>query len=96
MSFLVFTHPLNSKQHAEDAVAAVNAVYGCPLILKNGYRMETWDVPIQSNDGTQWGFHTPEDRFDKNKGQLMSVIGGGFSEFEGMPDEFIPDPEEES
>lgn len=94
MSFLVFTHPSNSKTNAEAGIAAVNDMYGCPLIFKNGYRMETWDVPIQSNDGTQWGFHTPKTMLGKGKGQLMGVIAGGFSEYGGMPASFIPDDDE--
>jgi len=94
MSFLVFTNPLDSKKHAEAGIAAVDAMYGCPLILENGYRMDTWDVPIQSNDGTQWGFHSPEARLGKGRGQLMNTISGGFSEFAGMPASFIPDDDE--
>ena len=94
MSFLVFVHPSDSKKNAEDSLAAVNAVYGCPLIMENGYRMDRWDVLIQSNDGTQWGFHTPEARLGKRRGQLMGVISGGFSEFGGMPSSFIPDNDE--
>jgi len=94
MSFLVFIHPLNSKENAEAGVAAVNAIYGCPFILENGYRMDSWDVPVESNDGTQWGFHTPVAGFGKNLGQLMRVITGGFSQFEGKPASFIPDDDE--
>ena len=94
MKFLVFVNPFLSKQNAKDSIAAVNVMYGCPRIEKNGYRMDSWDVPIKSNEGSQWGFYEPKAMLGKSRGQLMGVMEGGYSIRLRKPDEFISDDED--
>lgn len=94
-SFLLFVASTSTKEDAEASLAAVNAAYGCPLIAENGYRMGTWDVLIQSNDGTEWGFYRPKPMLGKTMGQLMRDLRGGYSVRNTKPSQFFPPEEEE-
>ncbi len=91
--FLVWNNP----NLAETSLAAVNAVYGCPYVAENGYRMDRWDTVTQSNDGNQWGFSwgfsKPVSHLGKLEQDLRASLVPGFIEHDEKPDEFKPEDE---
>ncbi len=87
MTFLIW----NDQIEAEDSLAAVNAVYGCPYVAENGYRMDLWDTLVLSRDGSQWGFYKPGVRLGKEMPDLMNGLVGSYSESEEKPPEFYPE-----
>lgn len=100
MSFLVWGPPPGGDirvpfilPSATDSLEAVNDIYGCPYLDANGYRMDTWDVVRVSRDGYAFGFTKPEPRLGKDLADLMDVMLPGFTEYEEIPEEFIPEEE---
>jgi len=87
MSFLVW----NNQQDAEDSLAAINTMYGCPYIDENGYRMDQWDIVQTSLTTGDYGFFKPEERLDHTMDELMPALIVGFVDHNEMPDEFVPE-----
>ena len=76
---------------AKDSLIAVNAMYGCPLLLGNGYRMDRWDTVGESETSNNAGFYKPEERMGKEMDDLMDVLEPGFIEYEEKPIDFFPE-----
>lgn len=91
MAFLVW----NNEDDADDSLAAINGMYGCPYEAENGYKMDRWDDVRESIPAGNYGFFKPEERLGKEIGGLMLVLIPGFTEYEEMPEEFIEEDEDE-
>lgn len=86
MTFLTW----DNQDDAENSVAALNVMYGCPYTAENGYRMDRWDFVIKSFGSYEYGFFKPEERMGMKIDDLMSGLMPGFTEHKGMPSEFRP------
>lgn len=91
MAFLVW----DNEDDAKDSLAAINAMYGLPFEAPNGYRMDQWDVIKESGTTTNAGFYKPEERLNMTMDDLMPALMPGFTEHEELPEEFVPEEEEE-
>lgn len=85
MGFLTW----NNETDANDSIAAVNAAYGCPYVLENGYRMDQWALSTKSDAENKWGFSEPEVRPGKAMGLLNAALKGGNSRSDKRPDNWI-------
>ena len=45
MSVLVW----NNQGDAAGSLLAINAMYGCPYLAENGYRMDRWDFVVKND-----------------------------------------------
>lgn len=93
MNFLSWTN----EDDAKDSLVAIDNELGCPYILDNGYRMDTWGIFSKSNARDEWGFFKPIDGLSKSIEELMLVVKEGFTEGDKPYDwnnideiEFIP------
>jgi len=86
VAFLVW----NNQQDAEDSLAAINEMYGCPYVSENGYRMDQWDVVQKSLTTSDCGFYKPEERLGHTMSELMPALIDGFVEHNEIPGEFVP------
>ena len=91
MAFLVW----DNQKDAEDSLTAINAMYGCPYVAANGYRMDQWDFFKDSDPAGDYGFYKPEERLGMTMDDLMPALMPGFVEHEKIPEEFEPEEEEE-
>ncbi len=91
MAFLVW----NNEDDADDSLAAINAMYGLPFEAENGYKMDQWDVVKESETTSSAGFYKPEERLGQIMDDLMPALTSGFTEHAEIPEEFIPEEEEE-
>jgi len=82
----------NNQADADTSLAAVNAVYGCPI--HNGYTMTTWDNVTKSDAEDKWGFNKPEERLGKTSAELDAALVAGFTETANRPEDWIPEEEE--
>jgi len=90
MTFLVW----KKQEDAEESLASINDVYGCPYRAENGYRMDTWDFVVESNKNNDCGFYKPEERLGMTMDDLMPALMSGYTEHDEMPEEFEPDDED--
>lgn len=97
MKFLTW---INDKK-AKDSLIAINAMYGCPYVAENGYRMDRWDKIVirvdlvETHSLQEHGFFMPEERLGMKMSDLMPALMRGFTEYEEKPGKFILDEEEE-
>jgi len=84
-----------NQTDAENSLAAINVVYGCPYVAENGYRMDRWDFTIKSYVTEDCGFFKPKNHLGMGMPDLMSALVPGFIENQGKPDDFIPPEDEE-
>jgi len=77
-----------NEQDAKDSLAAVHAMYGCPHLAENGYRMDLWDDITKPILGDVYGFFKPEIRLGREMGTLMAVLVPGFTEKPYIPEDF--------
>ena len=91
MSFLVW----GSQKEAEDSLLAINAMYGCPYLAENGYRMDRWDSVVKGSVGNDHGFHKPKERLGKKMDDLMPALKPGFIEHDKIPDDFKPEGDDD-
>ncbi len=85
----------NNKKDAEDSLAAVNAMYGCPYVATNGYKMDRWDSLVKSYVDEVYGFYKPEERLGMRMPDLMPNLIPGYVENDRKPTEFYPPDEDE-
>jgi len=87
MSFLVW----NNESDAQESLVSLDEMYGCPYLAANGYRMDTWDIVIESIPTTNnnCGFFKPEERLGMGMDDLMPALMPGYIEYAEKPDEFI-------
>lgn len=89
MTFLIW----NNQKDAEDSLSAVNDEYGCPVLLKGGYRMDQWDLFTKSDARNEWGFYDPKAALGKTEEELRSKLKPGYSENSKRPDDWKSDDE---
>ena len=78
----------DNKNNAEDSLKAVNAVYGCPIVV-GSYRMDSWSEISENASGTQWAFAKPEERFGVSQDVLLDCIVGQFSILADYPEGWL-------
>jgi len=70
----------DSLKDAEDSLAAIDAMYGCPYVAENGYRMDSWAEIMRPIIDGYYGFSKPEVRLGSELSDLMAVLVPGFTE----------------
>ena len=58
MSFLIW----DNESECQQSLDGINAGYGCPYELDNGYKMDQWATLTKSIVDELWGFISPQDR----------------------------------
>jgi len=79
------------QDDADTSLAKINVMYGCPYEDENGYKMDAWDVVIESTNNDAWGFFKPEERLGMVMDDLMPELVGIYDAIEGRPEDFFPD-----
>ncbi len=92
MSFLVWPN----QKKADASLIAINAIYGCPYVAENGYRMDQWDFVVKANLSDDYGFFSPEARLGKKWDDLMAVLSPGFIEYTEEPSAFYSEDEDDN
>ena len=77
-----------NEQDAKDSLAAIHAMYGCPHLAENGYRMDQWAEITRPTLGTVYGFLKPQIRVGKEMDDLMSVLVPGYTEKPYLSEDF--------
>lgn len=80
----------DNQSDADDSLAAINTVLGCPYGSENGYQMDTWAVVTKHDTEDLWGFYGVEEVLGKTKAEQMAVITAGYTEDETVPDGWFP------
>jgi len=84
----------DSREKAADSLASVNAVYGCPYVAENGYRMDRWADIRKIYLEETYGFSSPESRLGRKMDDLMKDVVPGYQERTYNAGDFFA-PEEE-
>lgn len=92
MTFLVWDNQTN----ANTSLANINNAYGLPYKAENGYRMDTWDVVMESVNENAWGFFKPEELLSMEMDDLMSNLIAGYNELDDRPANFFLDDGEDN
>ena len=92
MSFLVWT----DKKKADASLIAINAIYGCPYVAENGYRMDQWDFIVKARTTNDHGFFAPEERLGKVLDALMNALSTGYVEYTEEPSAFYSEDEDDN
>jgi len=86
MSFLTW----NNQSDARTSLNSVNTEYGCPYVLRNGYRMDQWDFDTKSDARNEWGWFGPEERPGHTEEDLDSKLVPGYTKSPNRPDDWVP------
>lgn len=78
-----------NKQDAEASLAAVDAIYGCPYVAENGYRMDNWAHVNKLASADVFGFIKPEARLGCKLDILIVALVPGFSETLQLSSDFV-------
>ncbi|MEE9510292.1 MAG: hypothetical protein V3V81_07340 [Candidatus Bathyarchaeia archaeon] len=74
---------------AGTALAAVHAVYGCPIEKENGYIMTIWDKVTKSDAEDIEGFEKPIAKHGKTIEELEAALTAGYNELAERPADWI-------
>ena len=85
----------NNEDDCNDSLFAIDAEYGCPYVLDNGYRMDTWAKPTKADTRNQWGFQAPDAMPGKSVEALNARLVPGYTRVARKADDWSPpDPVE--
>lgn len=86
MSYLKFT----TEAEAITAISQIDSNYSAPILLSNGYEMETWETPSKAISNNIWWVQKPERDLNGITCEDAMLGVTGYTEIESLDPTWLP------